>query len=86
MAVRGFPEHLEFEVQDNGIGMEDAAQEKAFKLFYSSKGVEGTGLGLFISNKIALAHGGTIALESKRNQGTRVIVKLPRRRPYSPPA
>ena len=86
VGVRGFPEHLEFEVQDNGIGMEDDAREKAFNLFYSSKGAEGTGLGLFISNKIARAHGGAIALESKRDQGTRITVKLPRRRPYCPPA
>jgi PAS domain S-box-containing protein len=86
VAVRGFPEHLEFEVQDNGIGMDDESREKAFNLFYSSKGAEGTGLGLFISNKIAKAHGGSIVLESKIDQGTRVTVKLPRRRPYSPPA
>ena len=50
-----------FEVEDNGIGMDRETREKAFSLFFSSKGTEGTGLGLFIANKIATAHGGTIA-------------------------
>jgi len=61
--------------------MDRETREKAFSLFFSSKGTEGTGLGLFISNKIAQAHGGSIMLESKENKGTRFIVTLPRNRP-----
>jgi len=61
--------------------MERETREKAFSLFFSSKGTEGTGLGLFISNKIAQAHGGSIMLESEENKGTRFIVTLPRNRP-----
>jgi PAS domain S-box-containing protein len=79
--VRGLPDRVEFEIADNGIGMEQETREKAFSLFFSSKGVEGTGLGLFISNKIALAHGGKIELESEVNKGTRFVVQLPRKRP-----
>ncbi|MDD5100893.1 MAG: HAMP domain-containing sensor histidine kinase, partial [Syntrophales bacterium] len=52
-----------------------------FSLFFSSKRGNGTGLGLFISNKIAQAHGGEIKIESELNQGTRMIVKLPRKSP-----
>ena len=37
-------------------------------------------VGLFIANRIALAHGGTIELESEPGQGTRFVVGLPRRR------
>ena len=58
-------------------------REKAFSLFFSSKAGDGTGLGLFISNKIVQAHGGKIQLESELNQGTRVIIRLPRRGPMS---
>jgi len=61
--------------------MDRETREKAFSLFFSSKGTEGTGLGLFISNKIAQAHGGSIMLESEENKGTRFIVTLPRNRP-----
>jgi signal transduction histidine kinase len=84
VGLRGHPDHLEFEVRDNGIGMEQEAREKAFSLFFSSKGTEGTGLGLFISHKIAQAHGGAIALESELDRGTKFVVKLPRQRPPKP--
>jgi PAS domain S-box-containing protein len=80
LKLRGYPDHVEFEIEDNGIGMDREAQEKAFTLFYSSKGT-GTGLGLFISDKIAQAHGGSIELESEPGAGTRFVVRLPRTRP-----
>ena len=81
VGLRSHPDRVEFEIEDDGIGMERETQEKAFSLFFSSKGVKGTGLGLFISNKIALAHGGRIDLESEHKKGTRFVVTLPRRRP-----
>ena len=81
VGLKGFPDHVEFVVEDNGIGMDQETREKAFSLFFSSKGSGGTGLGLFISNKIALAHGGTIELDSETNKGTRIAVKIPRTRP-----
>jgi PAS domain S-box-containing protein len=68
-----------FQVEDDGIGMDREAQEKAFTLFFSSKGT-GTGLGLFISNKIARAHGGEIELESTPGAGTKFTVRIPRER------
>jgi PAS domain S-box-containing protein len=79
--LQGFPEHVQFQVEDNGIGMDQETREKAFSLFFSSKGMEGTGLGLFVSNRIALSHGGTIELESESGVGTLFVVKLPRKRP-----
>ena len=78
--LRGFPEHIQYEVEDNGIGMDQETREKAFSLFFTSKGT-GTGLGLFISNRIAQAHGGTIELESQPGVGTRFIARLSRKRP-----
>ena len=79
--LRGFADKVQYEVTDNGIGMDQETREKAFSLFFSSKGTEGTGLGLFISDRIARAHGGSIDLESEPGVGTRFIVTLPRRRP-----
>ncbi len=80
-SLRGTLDHVRFEIEDNGIGMDAETREKAFTLFFSSKGSEGTGLGLFISNKIAQAHGGDIVVESEEGEGTRFIVSLPRNRP-----
>lgn len=71
------PGEIQFEVSDNGIGMDQETREKIFSLFFSSKGTEGTGLGLFIANNIARAHGGSILVESETDQGTKFLVKIP---------
>ena len=84
ISLSGDAEFIRFLVEDNGIGMDRETGEKAFSLFFSSKGHEGTGLGLFISNKIAQSHGGKIELESKEGAGTTFRVSLPRRQPAAP--
>jgi PAS domain S-box-containing protein len=80
VTARGLPNEVGFEVEDNGVGMDQETVEKAFTLFFTSKG-SGTGLGLFVANKIVQAHGGRITLESQTGKGTRVVVALPRSRP-----
>jgi len=70
-----------FEISDNGIGMDRETREKASSLFFSSKGAGGTGLGLFVSFKIAQAHGGCIKIDSEEGRGTTFKVNLPRKRP-----
>jgi signal transduction histidine kinase len=77
VAVRRAPPWLEIEVEDNGIGMDRETRDKIFSLFFSSKGISGTGLGLFISNKIADKHGGAIEVDSEPGRGTRFTVRLP---------
>ena len=77
-------DHVVFEVADNGIGMDQETKDKAFTMFFSSKGTEGTGLGLFIANKIVKAHGGTIEIESTPRKGTRFRVRLPKQKPEAP--
>ena len=85
IALRGSEHSVEFEIVDNGIGMDQETREKAFSLFFSSKGTEGTGLGLFIANKIAIEHGGKIELDSELKKGTRFVVRLPKERPPKKP-
>jgi PAS domain S-box-containing protein len=79
--LKGSPDKVMFEIEDNGIGMDRETQEKAFSLFFSSKGAGGTGLGLFISNKIAQAHGGAIKVKSEEGIGSHFFVELLRKRP-----
>jgi signal transduction histidine kinase len=76
-------EKINFEVADNGIGMDRETREKALSLFFSSKGSGGTGLGLFIANKIAQSHGGEIDIESKENEGSKFVVTMLQKRPSS---
>ena len=79
--VSGAPGKVLFDISDNGIGMDRETREKAFSLFFSSKGAGGTGLGLFISNKIAQSHGGSIMVESEEGKGSRFVVEMPRNGP-----
>lgn len=77
----GEPEQVVCTISDNGIGMDRETREKAFSLFFSSKGAGGTGLGLFISNKIARAHGGRLSIESADGHGSTFTVTMPRQHP-----
>lgn len=65
-------------VRDTGCGMPADDVEKAFQPFFTTKAVgTGTGLGLFLSREIAVAHGGLLSLESEPGKGTAVTISLP---------
>ena len=64
-------------VEDNGIGMASEQLKKLFTVFYSTKGIKGTGLGLFIADKIVRQHGGDMVVESSLGQGSRFCIRLP---------
>jgi signal transduction histidine kinase len=68
---------VDFDILDNGIGMDPATQEKLFTPFFSSKGGQGTGLGLFIANKIVEQYGGQIVVNSTPGRGSLFRVSLP---------
>ena len=72
--------HIRFDVWDNGVGMDRETREKIFTLFFSLKGHMGTGLGLFISNKIIRQHGGEIIVESSPGEGSHFTVRMPKQR------
>ncbi|BBP70684.1 hybrid sensor histidine kinase/response regulator [Pseudomonas sp. Seg1] len=68
------------EVQDHGIGISEENQKRIFQQFerVSAKTVvAGLGLGLFISEQIVAAHGGSIVVESQINEGALFRVCLP---------
>jgi len=83
LRTRLVSEEVVFTIQDNGVGMEEAALNNVFSLFYSSKGNKGTGLGLFVANKIVQKHGGRIRAESQPGEGSTFTVTLPTRIPDS---
>ena len=64
-------------VTDNGEGIEPEEQKRIFKMFVSSKGQRGTGLGLPVSQKILREHGGDIRMHSKPGQGSTFTLELP---------
>ncbi len=76
---------LELMIEDTGIGIAEAEQEKIFQRFYradSSRTKEagqpgGTGLGLSIAKWIADQHGISIRVDSQPGAGTRFTLKIP---------
>ena len=83
MDVHQDAHHIIFAIEDNGIGVDQETKENMFTLFFSSKGHAGTGLGLYISNKIIQQHGGHIKLTSTPGHGSRFSVLLPKILPQS---
>jgi PAS domain S-box-containing protein len=70
-----------FSVQDEGIGIAEANQSRIFEKFeraVSNDNISGLGLGLYISQQIVRAHGGTISVASRLGEGARFTVTLPR--------
>ena len=71
---------VEYQVTDNGCGMDDETKSKVFHIFFSTKGSRGTGLGLMIAKKIVDEHGGVIDLSSEKGSGTVFMVRLPEKK------
>lgn len=72
---------LEFEVQDNGQGIDPVDLPLIFDKFYrgresATKG-KGTGMGLAIARAILLAHGGSIDVESGPGHGAKFLFWVP---------
>lgn len=72
---------IRFDVTDNGSGMSEDVREKLFSSFFSTKGPQGTGLGLLVTSKLIEEHQGTIDVESELAHGTTFIIRLPKSEP-----
>jgi two-component system sensor histidine kinase CiaH len=71
------------DVQDTGEGIPEEDLPRVFDRFYRvdasrTRGTGGTGLGLPIARALVEAHGGSLAITSRRGIGTRVTVRIPR--------
>ena len=69
-------------VEDNGIGISRAEQQKIFQEFYQAKDNKpGTGIGLSIVKTIVALHRGQVSVDSQPQQGARFVVTLPMTQP-----
>jgi len=80
--IGGDRETVKLVVSDTGIGIPTEEQGHVFSRFYRAStanelAVPGTGLGLAITRALVDQHGGTISLESRQGEGTKVTVTLP---------
>ena len=72
------PTSIIFAIQDYGSGMSKEVQNKLFKEMITTKGKNGTGLGLFMSYSNIKAHfNGNMTFESEEGKGTTFKIILP---------
>lgn len=82
IAARPVKNGVEFSVADTGIGINKADQEKVFDKFFRSEDFRtrqnnGTGLGLYVTMKLARLIHAEISLESELNKGSTFTIFLP---------
>ena len=80
------PDSVQITVTDTGIGIPQDEQGKLFREFFRATNARqrtrlGTGLGLVLAQQTVARHGGTLELSSVEDEGTRVVVTLPMKRP-----
>ncbi len=74
--------NVQLEVEDNGYGIAEQAQEKLFTEFYrvkskSTRGISGTGLGLSLVKSVAEVHDGEVWVKSVEGEGSTFYMLLP---------
>src|SRR6266481_4457445 len=74
--VPGRDDQLRFSVSDDGSGIERESLRRLFEPFFTTK-PKGTGLGLWLSQRIIQDHGGTITSDSAPGKGTTFTITLP---------
>lgn len=66
-------------VTDTGSGIPPEKVAEIFKPFVSTKGSKGTGLGLPVTKKVLVEHGGDVVVESTPGVGSRFVLHFPLR-------
>jgi two-component system sensor histidine kinase AtoS len=67
---------LRIRITDTGTGISPENMKRIFEPFFTTKH-QGTGLGLPVTRRIILEHGGSIRIDSEPGQGTTFIIVLP---------
>ncbi|TFL15900.1 ATP-binding protein, partial [Jannaschia formosa] len=70
-------EYAQIAVEDTGVGIPAEVQKRLFAPFASTKGRNGSGLGLFQARRFAEDAGGIITLSSTVDEGTQIVILLP---------
>ncbi len=64
-------------VQDSGVGIPARIQSRVLDPFFTTKGAERSGLGLSLARAIVRRHEGQLEIDSSKNEGTMVTIRLP---------
>ncbi len=68
---------VDLSVADNGTGIPHAIHEKIWEPFFTTKGKQGTGLGLDLVKRLVSAQHGKIQMISEPGQGTQFTLSFP---------
>ena len=71
------PDRVEIGISDNGSGIPKGNLNKLFELFFTTKGAQGTGVGLSMAYRIIKDHNGDIDVESEVGKGSKFTISLP---------
>ena len=77
ISTRRDADRLRLKFADTGTGMPEDVRQKIFDPFFSTKGAQGTGLGLSVSYSIIERHEGLISVASEPGNGTVFTIELP---------
>jgi len=82
VSVRGADGAVSFTVVDHGLGIPTSEQARIFDKFYRldpqlTRGIGGTGLGLYITRELVRRMGGSVFVESVEGEGSTFKVELP---------
>ena len=64
-------------VQDSGTGIPEETMRRVTDPFFTTKGAEARGLGLSLAGAVLKRHQGDLEVESRRDQGTTVTLRIP---------
>ena len=82
---------LRFAIQDHGLGIPESERTRIFEKFYRldpnmTRGIGGTGLGLYICRELVRRVDGRIWVEPRRGGGSTFVVEVPLADPHLRPA
>jgi signal transduction histidine kinase len=82
VGVEGAGRNVRFVVQDEGLGIPQGERDRVFEKFYRldpnlTRGVGGTGLGLYICRELVARMDGRVTVESNGSRGSAFVVELP---------
>ncbi len=70
-------DHTDLIVSDTGIGMSQETRERLLDPFFTTRGADGTGLGMSMVDAIALRHRARLIVESAPGEGTTITMRFP---------
>ena len=72
-----YKRYIDIIIEDDGIGMSEDTLKQLKTMFFTTK-LNGSGLGVCLSNEIIKAHNGELIYTSKEGVGTKVTIRLPK--------